>query len=388
MKQVLLDVVEWQAAFDFETGKEVKKEDPLVKLAAEVLKKHRYPGDTSLQSIPWVIDVALELYDSYRPGFMFLNFAQPYLMSAFVEDNPQQWESLMALIFAQIERFAGATGMTPVVVGTGDMVPLKGYIDLSPLDGFACGGGMAPRYAGLFKPSIYDLNCVSKHKDIELIVEKERLIALFGEVQEFVERLPDFMLVAKEGFIFKTFGSAPRPFCKVQARNKTIPVYTTLGNVSSITDICPLILTHLQDYKIALIIVEGIGTKDFPRPCISCSNTLDWYTYAPGEGQYLSIATGEHLANHSYPPGFKYYLEDTEEKKYPFSGYFGRHLPITIGHRFRGKSAAVGTRSILTHMAGGTDISIECFARGLYNYGTMAVIKSGDGRQADPVPPK
>ena len=83
-------------------------------MAAEVLKKHRYPGDTSLQSIPWVTDVALELYNSYRPGFMFLNFAQPYLMSAFVEDNPQQWKSLMAMIFAQIERFVGATGMMPV----------------------------------------------------------------------------------------------------------------------------------------------------------------------------------------------------------------------------------------------------------------------------------
>ena len=379
MKQVLLDVVEWQAAFDFGTGKEAKKEGPLLKLAEEVLKKHRYPGDTNLQSIPWVTDVALELYNSYRPGFMFLNFAQPYLMSAFVEDNPQQWKSLMAMIFAQIERFAGATGMTPVVVGTGDMIPLKGYIDLSALDGFACGGGMAPRYAGLFKPSAGDMNYVLKHRDIELVVEKEKLIALFGNVQEFIERLPDFILVAKEGFIFKTFGSAPRPFYKVQARNKSIPVYSTLGNVSSITDICSLVLTHLQDKKIALIIVEGIGTKNFPGPCVPCSNSLDWYTYAPGEGQYLSITTGKHLAGHSYPPGFKYYLEDTEEKKYPLSGYFGRHLPITIGHRFRGKSAAVGTRSILTHMAGGADISIECFARGLYNYGTMAVIKPGDG---------
>ena len=378
MKQVLLDVVEWQAAFDFGTGKEAKKEGPLLKLAEEVLKKHRYPGDTNLQSIPWVTDVALELYNSYRPGFMFLNFAQPYLMSAFVEDNPQQWKSLMAMIFAQIERFAGATGMMPVVIGTGDMIPLKGYIDLSALDGFACGGGMAPRYAGLFKPSAGDMNYVLKHRDIELVVEKEKLIALFGNVQEFVERLPDFILVAKEGFIFKTFGSAPRPFYKVQARNKTIPVYSTLGNVSSITDICSLVLTHLQDKKIALIIVEGIGTKNFPGPCVPCSNSLDEYIRSRG-GQYLSITTGKHLAGHSYPPGFKYYLEDTEEKKYPLSGYFGRHLPITIGHRFRGKSAAVGTRSILTHMAGGADISIECFARGLYNYGTMAVIKPGDG---------
>lgn len=45
--------------------------------------------------------------------------------------------------------------------------------------------------------------------------------------------------------------------------------------------------------------------------------------------------------------------------------------------RLKGKSVAVGSRSILTHVhvAAGTDIAVECFARALYNHGVMAVVE-------------
>lgn len=46
----------------------------------------------------------------------------------------------------------------------------------------------------------------------------------------------------------------------------------------------------------------------------------------------------------------------------------------TIGECFHGKSIAVGNRSMFMHTAFGTDISVECFARNLFNQGVMAVI--------------
>jgi hypothetical protein len=56
------------------------------------------------------------------------------------------------------------------------------------------------------------------------------------------------------------------------------------------------------------------------------------------------------------------------------SGIFREIPEHTIGRRFAGRSAAVGSRSMLTHVAAGADISVECFARALYNHGVMAVL--------------
>jgi hypothetical protein len=50
----------------------------------------------------------------------------------------------------------------------------------------------------------------------------------------------------------------------------------------------------------------------------------------------------------------------------------------TLGLNFPGKSIAVGNRSMFMHMAFGVDISIECFARNLFNQGCMAVVHRDD----------
>ena len=105
-----------------------------------------------------------------------------------------------------------------------------------------------------------------------------------------------------------------------------------------------------------------------------CSNKTNWYAYDDTHSQYLAITTGKHFQYHDFPPGYKYFLEDGKDKKYPFSGPFDKLPQDTIGSRLNIKSAAVGSRSILTHLAGGADISIESLARMLYNHGAMAVI--------------
>jgi len=94
------------------------------------------------------------------------------------------------------------------------------------------------------------------------------------------------------------------------------------------------------------------------------------------EGHYQTITTGEHLVQRPYPPAYRAYLDDNETKPYPLSGFFESIDPKTIGRRFSGRSAAVGQRSILTHVAAGTDITIECFARALYNHGIMAMVNT------------
>jgi hypothetical protein len=163
----------------------------------------------------------------------------------------------------------------------------------------------------------------------------------------------------------------------IPACNYQVPVATPLGDVHSITDLSDYILKHLQQHKIALIMVEGVGFEDFRIRYNRCANNLDWYCYQPGEAQYLAISQGKHQI-FSYPPGYRYYLEGDEKQEYPFSGFFDTIPENTLGQRFSGKSIAVGNRSMFMHTLTGADMSIECFARNLNNQGCMAVIHRQD----------
>jgi hypothetical protein len=79
-----------------------------------------------------------------------------------------------------------------------------------------------------------------------------------------------------------------------------------------------------------------------------------------------------------YPVGYRYFGEDGPGKEFPFSGYFRSVPEDTIGASLGVRSIAVGNRSMFMHMVAGADISVECFARNLYNQGTMAVIQRSD----------
>lgn len=134
-------------------------------------------------------------------------------------------------------------------------------------------------------------------------------------------------------------------------------------------------LRGLADGQVALILVEGVGCEHFPWTYRPISNRLHWLRYTMGSDQYLALTTGRHFVEYPYPPGYRFELYDGPEAPYPLSGLF-RELPEhTIGRRFEGRSAAVGSRSMLTHVAAGADIAVECFARALYNHGVMAVVE-------------
>jgi hypothetical protein len=372
----IIDVREWQTTVDLKTGKKVDVDNELTKIAKKIIGRNYYPGDLELKSINWVTDVALDLYSEYKPDFMFLNYAQPYLLSRFTKLSNSEWNELINLLFDNINRFIMQSGFVPVVVGLGSMTPLINYIDLSGLDGVALCGGMSAYYAGLFDPTPEDLKYLESIPHIERIVNKQQFIRNFGGSKDFINRFPDYLIEAAQGYTFKAYGSMARTIFKIPAKNATIPVFCPLGNISSIVDIKKVIERKLIKNKIALIVLEGVGAEDFRYSHTLCSNKLNWYTYDQGENHYLAIMTGKHFQSNDYPPGYKYYIEDSEYKKYPYSGCFTELPSDTIASRLNIKTAAVGSRSILTHAVSCADICIECMARGLYNYGTMAVINT------------
>ncbi len=374
----LIDVGEWQTTVDFRTGALQETAHQRVDLTREVLRRHPYPGDMTPHACRWVTDVALEMDACYAPDFMLLVYANAFFPAVFSPTSEAICEGHRQEVFDEIERFLAATGFDPVIVGTGDLIPLAGTIDMTHLDGFAVAGGMAVRCAGLEHATPRDLEVMAQHPGVERIVTRDEFREQFGGCEGFYQRFPERLLVAKEGFIFRGVGTGGRPLYRVPARDRQIPLHTRFGKAEALTDVAQLALLGLESRRVALIVVEAVGCATFPLSFRPIANALHWYTYAVGEGQYLALATGRHFVERPYPPAYRSYVDDHETRDYPFSGILHELPEDAIGRRFAGRSVAVGSRGILTHAMAGTEIAVECFARALYNHGVMAVVDVGE----------
>lgn len=374
MSLAIIDAREWQRTFDLRTCDRLEQDGPVVRMTQRVLHRHPFPGDLEEGGLRWVTDVALDLVREYDPAFMFLTYAQTYFRSRYAPMSPRQRAGMVSAVADEVERFASASGFLPVIVGTGDLTERRDGIDLTGLDGLAVSTHWSARYAGLHAPSRQDLRTVAAHPGLDRIVPRQEWLDLFGGTEVQGRRVPDYLLVAKEGRTFKTLGQAHREVVKVPAASSArIPVSTHGGLAQEITDVRGLVEAGLRQRKTALIVVEGIGTAEFPWPHSAVQNGRDWFCYEPGDGQYLTLASGTHRV-FDYPTGYRYFDEIMEDKEYPLSGYFTTLPEGTLGQAFPGRSVAVGDRSMFMHMVPGADLSVEVFARNLYNQGTMAVI--------------
>ncbi len=370
MAQVIVDARQWQNMFDLRTGRKLEIENPTNRMVRDVLHRHPYPGDTSYRSNRWVSEVALDLIRIYQPRLVCLSYAQQYFTSRFSYLSPLEYEDLLDQVFREIEDFIEISGYTPVIVGTGDMTELVSDIDLSRTDGLCLSSAWSARYAGLSEPSERDLIQVRSHPGIERVVSREEWVDLFAGIPYERDRTPDYLLVARPGRAFRTVVTPIRRAVRIPGESSAVPVVTDLGTVDDIIGLKTLIEQNLEATDIALIVVEGVGLRNFPRPNQACSNGRGWFYYEPGETQYLTITTGSHQV-FAYPAGF---LDLYDDEEYPFSGFLREVPGHTLGGEFDGRSIAVGNRSMYTHMVYGADICVECFARNLYNQGSMAVI--------------
>jgi len=341
MSTGIIDVRDWQVTVDFQTGNKIELENELTGMVREIIQNNRYPGDMDLRGIDWVTDMGLRLADKYNPDFMFLSYAQPYFFSAYGQGTPGEWESVMKRIFDNVEKFLAGTDFWPVVVGLGRMTDLLGKIDLSILDCLAIATNWSLQYAGLFNPTAEDIEKVKAMPKIEKVISKEDFVKEYGGSESFIKRFPDYLLTAEEGYTFKGFESTSRKIKKIPAKNTEIPVYTTLGEVNSLIDIRGLIDSVLPEKKVALIVIEAIGAEDFEYEYKLCSNKLNSYIYEHIESQYLAMTTGKHFQYHPFPPVFKFFEEDHENKSYPFSGSHYTLPQDTIGRRKDIKSGGI-----------------------------------------------
>jgi hypothetical protein len=375
MSLAIVDAREWQNLMDLRTGKKVQDESRQAVMVREILKRHPYPGDVEIQSNRWVTDTALDLVGAYQPQLACVFYAHQFFAGRYTPMSEDQRRTMIEDVFRETQRFIDGSGYTPVIVGSGDMVALKGEIDLSKVDGIAISSHWSARYAGLHQASQKDLGYVTSHPAIERVVKRAEWIGLFPGAEHQPERIPEYLLLAREGWTFITTGTPLRKAVRIPGAAKGIPLSTTLGEAGTITEIRALIEANLKNTKIALIIIEGLGIGDFLIPYKPCNNSVDWYYYEPGDAQYTTLTTGMHQV-FAYPSGYQYHDENDAKKDFPFSGYFLNIPEHTLGRDFAGKSIAVGNHSMFVHMVFGADICIECFARNLYNQGCLGVIHS------------
>ena len=97
-----------------------------------------------------------------------------------------------------------ASGFASIVVGTGSMTPLLGSVDVTKLDGLALCTHWSIRYAGLYEPSREDMKTLAENPLIERIVPREEIIALFNGTPDQAERVPEYLMLTREGYTFRT----------------------------------------------------------------------------------------------------------------------------------------------------------------------------------------
>ncbi|MDD2715082.1 MAG: hypothetical protein PHW04_04200 [Candidatus Wallbacteria bacterium] len=372
MSIVIVDAREWQNMLDLKTGEKIQVENYSTEILRGVLQRHHYPGDVDQLSNRWVSETALDLIGQYHPQLVCLMYSRQYFISRFNPLSETERIRLLEEVFSEVEFMLAQSGYTPVIVGTGNLTEHIAELDLNGLDGLAISGNWSARYAGLHKPTPKDLAYLSTLPEIERIAARQELIDLFPGAECILERIPEYLLVAKEGFTFRTSGTPGRKIYRVPGISYQIPVATPLGNVETITGLRKLVRDNLKDHKIALIILEGIGEQDFRTPYSASKNSMGWYYYEPGENQLLTMSTGTQQV-FAFPNGYNY-LEENDNKEFPFSGYFKKIPAGTIAEDSGFRSIAVGNHSMHTHMVFGADICVECFARNLYNQGCMGVI--------------
>lgn len=332
------------------TSPEVNKENmqQVISKVSEFIKNRPYPGDLSIDSYGWITDTALLLDELYSPSFIFLSYANTYYASLYTPSQQLEWDKHQEQLFLEIDRFIHQTDFIPIIIGTGGTCSKQGEIDLSYLEGKSI---LWPSllYASVYGATAKDLKLLKKDKGIQLLIPRERLQALSEEANEV---LPDYFLIARRGYTFVNKNSGP--IYRVNAREAYIPAVAP-EKVNGVSQIYKLIKSLLAKKKrVALILLEGLSCEDFIWEYQEISNTYSWFTYLPEEFQYFTLTTGLNVPDfHMFSKVFFNQLS--------FDKYLSEILPEgrAIGRKIGIKSAAAGSRRILTRIASGADIVVE-----------------------------
>ncbi len=369
----LLDVLEWQAWVDMESGRRVEMPGAEMQVLSDILAKRPYPGDLSPHGNAWVVDQALEAVDAFEPSLIVLHFANQSFRAMFGGLTDDDLRADFDELARQADRFlVKARGYEPIIFGLGGYAELKGYVDLTDLEGLAALGGMSGHVCGLYRPTSHDLERLREDARLVRMTSREAFRDEFGGCDAFYHRFPDYLLEYEQGWAVKCPLVMARQPQRLGRSDGTVPVHTGLGEVGRLEDIRPLVEGAVAaGSKVVIIMGEGWSVEDFPYSSRECASRLGWFDYDL-KSKLFAIFSGKPPVESEYPPAIRMYME---ENAYPFSVAFNEPSRDCLGRSVNGFSVAVGNRSVLPHAFFGADVTIECYARYVYNYGSMAILQ-------------
>ncbi|MFW0967278.1 MAG: hypothetical protein ACN4A7_04095, partial [Thermacetogeniaceae bacterium] len=345
---------------------------PLKKLA----ERFPYPGDRDNAGSKWTIEAAEAVVNHYHPGWLFLGFTQPFFSSTYGQCTIETRKNTAKIIFDYILGFAKKHSFYSLIVSTGGLVPLKGYIVLPELKGNLQSSAWCHNMAGVYQSEPGDEAVLAQEPHIRSIIKKEDFAEEYKDTKPaYIKDFPDYLLIAEDGWHFKGLCSNNRALYNIEKYNSTLPVYSEIGYPGHIEGICSLMEDALdQGKKVLLAVIEGLDEDDFMLPYQNIDNCRGWYAYQ-GYTLYHTLVTGKPFYQCTHPPIYDMSARRKLPLRYPMSApHTGTICEDSLGRRAKVPTAAVGSRSITTHAMVNADLMLECYIRAQANMGVLVAV--------------
>ena len=372
--KAVIDVREWQTAIDMCSGYPCSFSGPQAEQMRHIAATLPYPGDRGLQGIDWVFKGAQEALGFNDPQWLCLNFTQPYFAGLNRPEDTRERTAGVQAILRGIEELAAANNFARVIVGGGRLAQKQGIIHLPETKGVLQGTAWINGMAGIYHAEGGDLDKISNIPHLKQLVCKTEIGDRHAHPL-FIEQFPDILLIGESGWGFKGFYSNNIPYYRIDTQVERLPVYSEIGLPGHIEDIYGLMRQALdKGQKVLLSIIEGIDENDFPE-AILVNNRRDWYTYG-SYSLYYTLVSGKTFYDFELPPVFDMTRIKPYPESYPFSMPLDELCTDSLGRQSNIRTAAVGSRSMITHSIINADFTIDCFMRSLANMGVMVAINS------------
>lgn len=372
----MIDAGGWQNVIELSSGRKVLSAENKYSRLRNLLKDYPYPGDGNDDSIDWVKNAAQRIVEIHDPQWMHLSYTQPLYTEVYVPENPVESQKRQNRILKDIFSFAKNNNYEPIIVMTFGFVPLIEEITQPQTKGLLESWIWGASVAGISGASEGDKEILLSHPHIKNVIDKKDVLLSHTDLHpNFKEFLPDYIVIAKEGYAFRGINSHEGKTYMTDIYAESLPVYSAIGKPHHIRDIKGLMEKALDSNKrVLLAIVEGFRVGNIPEGFSLCDNMDDWYAYR-GMDLYLALHTGKPFYETEFPPVYDRSKPKAAKTAYPLSGFFNSLPEDSIGVKKGIKTGAVSSRSMITHMIANTDITLECYSRERSDMGLLAAFK-------------
>ena len=372
----IVDIKGWQSVIKLSSGQQIDTKENDYGIIRKILSDHPYPGDANDDSIDWVKETAQKVVDLHDPDWMHISYTQPLYIETYMPYNPIESQERQKRILDDIFNFSQKNNFEPIIIMTGGYVPLIGEITQPETEGLLESWVWGASVAGISQSDENDKSILLSHPHIKHVIDKNDILDSHPNLHpNFIYNLPDYIVIAKEGYAFKGIKSYEGEIFMADVYTDNIPVYSDIGMPKHIRDVRDIMENSLDDgKKVLLAIIEGYNINDIPQGFKLCKNMDEWYSYR-GMDLYLALHTGKPFYETEFPPVFSRSIPKQKRTNYPLSGFFDSLPENSIGAKKGIRSAAVSSRSMIIHMIANSDITVECYSRERSDMGLLAAFK-------------